>query len=52
MGMTKMTDLVFKAPFNFNNSKRIKDLVIGYLPEAFEEGASELDLATLKVAKT
>jgi Asp-tRNA(Asn)/Glu-tRNA(Gln) amidotransferase A subunit family amidase len=40
-----------KAPFNFNNSKRIKDLVIGYLPEAFEEGASELDLATLKVAK-
>ncbi|MGY9036187.1 MAG: amidase, partial [Rhodobacterales bacterium] len=40
-----------QAPFNFNNSKKIKDLVIGYLPDAFEEGASELDRATLKVAK-
>ena len=40
-----------QAPFNFNKSKRIKDLIIGYLPEAFEEGASELDRATLKVAK-
>ena len=40
-----------QAPFNFNNSKKIKDLVIGYLPDAFEEGASELDRATLEVAK-
>ena len=40
-----------QAPFNFNNSKKIKDLVIGYLPGAFKEGASELDRATLKVAK-
>ena len=50
-GHDKNDRFSIKAPFNFNNSKRIKDLVIGYLPEAFEEGASELDLATLKVAK-
>ncbi len=39
-----------RAPFNFDTSKNIKDLVIGYLPEAFEDGATEVDRATLKVA--
>ena len=39
-----------RAPFNFDTSKNIKDLVIGYLPEAFEDGATEVDRAALKVA--
>lgn len=39
-----------KAPFSFDNSKNIDDLIIGYLPEAFKEGASELDRNTLKIA--
>ena len=39
-----------KAPFSFDNSKNIDDLIIGYLPETFKEGASELDRNTLKIA--
>ena len=39
-----------QAPFNFDSSKKIEDLIIGYLPETFEEGATELDRSTLKVA--
>ena len=39
-----------QAPFNFDSSKKIDDLIIGYLPETFDEGATELDRATLKVA--
>ena len=41
-----------QAPFNFNKPKKMEDLVIGYLPVTFEEGASELDCATLEVAKS
>jgi len=38
------------APFNFDTTENIKDLVIGYLPEAFGKGATEVDRETLKVA--
>jgi Asp-tRNA(Asn)/Glu-tRNA(Gln) amidotransferase A subunit family amidase len=39
-----------RAPFNFDTTENIKDLVIGYLPEAFGKGATEVDRETLKVA--
>ena len=39
-----------RAPFNFDTTESIKDLVIGYLPEAFGKGATEVDRETLKVA--
>ena len=39
-----------RAPFKFDSTKSIKDLTIGYLPEAFEDGATEIDRATLKTA--
>jgi Asp-tRNA(Asn)/Glu-tRNA(Gln) amidotransferase A subunit family amidase len=38
------------APFNFDTTENIKDLVIGYLPEAFGKGATEVDREALKVA--
>ena len=38
------------APFNFDTTGNIKDLVIGYLPEAFGKGATEVDREALKVA--
>lgn len=39
-----------RAPFNFDTTENVKDLVIGYLPEAFGKGATEVDRETLKVA--
>ena len=39
-----------RAPFNFDTTENIKDLVIGYLPEAFGKGATEVDREALKVA--
>ena len=39
-----------RAPFNFDTTENIKNLVIGYLPEAFGKGATEVDRETLKVA--
>jgi Asp-tRNA(Asn)/Glu-tRNA(Gln) amidotransferase A subunit family amidase len=39
------------APFVFNAAKGIEGMVLGYLPEAFEEGATEVDRAALEVAK-
>ena len=39
-----------RAPFNFDTTENIKDLVIGYLPEAFGKGSTEVDRETLKVA--
>ena len=39
-----------RAPFNFDTTENIKNLVIGYLPEAFGKGATEVDREALKVA--
>jgi len=39
------------APFVFDATKGIDGLVLGYLPEAFEEGATDLDRAALEAAK-
>lgn len=39
------------APFVFNATKGIEGMVLGYLPEAFEEGATDVDRAALEAAK-
>ena len=39
-----------RTAFNFDTTENIKDLVIGYLPEAFGKGATEVDREALKVA--
>lgn len=39
------------APFAFDATKGIEDMVLGYLPEAFEDGATDVDRAALEVAK-
>ena len=41
-----------RAPFKFDTSKGIKDLIVGYLPEAFKDGATDVDHATLKAARS
>ena len=38
-----------KAPFNFDTTKKIKDLKIGYIPDTFGSNATSLDKATLKL---
>ena len=38
-----------KAPFNFDTTKKITDLKIGYIPDTFGSNASSLDKATLKL---
>ena len=40
------------APFKFDTSKGIKDLVVGYLPNAFKGGATNVDHAALKAARS
>ncbi|MEH6647510.1 amidase [Sulfitobacter sp.] len=39
------------APFVFDATKGIDGMVLGYLPEAFEEGATDVDRAALEAAK-
>ncbi len=39
------------APFAFDATAGIDGMVLGYLPEAFEEGATEVDHAALAAAK-
>ncbi|KZY04398.1 MULTISPECIES: amidase [unclassified Sulfitobacter] len=39
------------APFAFDGNKSIKGIKLGYLPEAFGEGATDVDQAALKAAK-
>ena len=39
------------APFQFDASADLDGMVLGYLPEAFEEGATQVDHATLAAAK-
>lgn len=39
------------APFVFDANKGIEGMVLGYLPEAFEEGATDVDRAALEAAK-
>lgn len=39
------------APFVFDADYRIDDMVLGYLPEAFEEGATDVDRAALEAAR-
>ncbi|NEK24440.1 amidase [Sulfitobacter sp. JBTF-M27] len=40
-----------QAPFAFDGGKGIKRLKLGYLPEAFGEGATDVDHAALEAAK-
>ncbi|MEW9920103.1 amidase [Marimonas sp. MJW-29] len=40
-----------QAPFHFDAAKGIEGLKLGYLPEAFEEGATDVDRAALEAAK-
>ncbi|KIN70995.1 Glutamyl-tRNA(Gln) amidotransferase subunit A [Sulfitobacter noctilucae] len=40
------------APFVFDAKKGIEDMVLGYLPEAFGEGATDVDRAALETAKS
>lgn len=40
-----------QAPFAFDPDRGLKGLKLGYLPEAFEEGATEVDHAALRAAK-
>ncbi len=40
-----------EAPFVFDASKGIDGMVLGYLPQAFEEGATEVDHAALEAAR-
>ena len=39
------------APFRFDASATIQGMTLGYLPEAFEEGATDIDRAALAAAK-
>ncbi|WOI55907.1 amidase [Palleronia sp. LCG004] len=39
------------APFSFDATRAIEGLRLGYLPEAFEDGATETDHAALEVAR-
>lgn len=39
------------APFAFDAGRSIDGMVLGYLPEAFADGATEVDHAALKAAK-
>lgn len=39
------------APFRFDAGASVEGMVLGYLPEAFEEGATEVDHAALAAAK-
>lgn len=39
------------APFAFDAGRSIDGMVLGYLPEAFEDGATNVDHAALKAAK-
>ncbi|WP_227270448.1 amidase [Roseobacter weihaiensis] len=39
------------APFVFDTDRRIDGMVLGYLPEAFEEGATDVDHAALEAAR-
>lgn len=39
------------APFNFDANASIEGMTLGYLPEAFEEGATDVDRAALEAAK-
>ena len=39
------------APFHFDATAGIGDMRLGYLPEAFGEGATEVDLAALEAAR-
>ena len=41
-----------EAPFKFDTKNSIKDLVIGYLPDAFKNGATKIDKSTLKAIKS
>ena len=40
-----------EAPFNFDASRGIEGMRLGYLPEAFGEGATDVDHAALAAAK-
>jgi len=40
------------APFQFDATANIEGMVLGYLPEAFEEGATDVDRAALEAAKS
>lgn len=40
-----------QAPFVFDAQRDIDGMVLGYLPEAFEEGATDTDRAALEAAK-
>ena len=40
-----------EAPFAFDAGAGIEGMVLGYLPEAFEEGATDVDRAALEAAK-
>ncbi|WP_298921867.1 amidase [uncultured Roseobacter sp.] len=40
------------APFVFDAAHGIDGMTLGYLPEAFEEGATDIDRAALEAAKT
>ncbi|MFK7765384.1 MAG: amidase [Roseobacter sp.] len=40
------------APFRFDATSGIEGMTLGYLPHAFEEGATEVDHAALKTAKS
>lgn len=40
-----------EAPFHFDAEASIEGLSLGYLPEAFEEGATEVDRAALAAAR-
>lgn len=39
------------APFQFDAEASIEGMILGYLPEAFEEGATDIDRAALEAAK-
>ena len=39
------------APFAFDASRDIQGMVLGYLPEAFEDGATDIDHAALDAAR-
>ncbi|MGB0635222.1 MAG: amidase [Paracoccaceae bacterium] len=41
-----------RAPFKFDTSKEIKNLVVGYLPDAFKVGSTDVDHAALKAARS
>lgn len=41
-----------RAPFSFDASYNIEDMVVGYLPEAFGEGANASDHAALEAVRT